>query len=397
MENIFSTITPFLLLIIVLPIIIYNTRKKQIKNFNISFKPFDLTNNPSVSNLNLTGISKNAIIYSEEWYTIGDPSNLFSRIKSNFKQKTLVEFIQGNSNNELEMRIGKGYSFLNYARDIPRKLYVRIDTFETMTKILTVYIVDIKYTSTTFWNNSIRMNYEEDILSIKEIIGMRTESTQNRFLQNAKLPTSKEPAIAILFELLLPGIGLSYKYGFDFRFLSISILVLGIQFFLWHGFVAPFFTETKYASTVYGKPISIPNGLIFFLIILFVITRISSVFLFRGDKRIFTLNERNRNLEQQIKQYKNEVSNYKSLTESAKYTSDSFIHEIQKYYRLKINNIFTNEEFNERLNNIFSNLKINGITEMPEDFLSNVIELKVKGILTSEEINKIKDIIITKL
>ncbi|MFZ4589407.1 MAG: hypothetical protein ACOYN6_00285 [Ignavibacteria bacterium] len=73
-----------------------------------------------------------------------------------------------------------------------------------------------------------------------------------------------------------------------------------------------------------------------------------------------------------------------------KYISRTFISEVNKAYNLKINGIYSEEEFVGRKIDILNNLKNNGISQSIEDFLVDIIPLKMDGILSTEEIDEIK-------
>ncbi len=79
-----------------------------------------------------------------------------------------------------------------------------------------------------------------------------------------------------------------------------------------------------------------------------------------------------------------------TLNNISKYNSENFISEINKIIKLKENNIFSEEEYLKRKNDILDDIKNKGITQNLTEFLSDILVLKEKDILTVEEINNIK-------
>lgn len=81
------------------------------------------------------------------------------------------------------------------------------------------------------------------------------------------------------------------------------------------------------------------------------------------------------------------------LNEEKKYTSEKFIVEVKKIYKLKENDIITNEEYIIRFDNLLEDLKKIGLKENKEDFLVGIITLKENGIIDKDVLSKIKNIV----
>jgi len=75
----------------------------------------------------------------------------------------------------------------------------------------------------------------------------------------------------------------------------------------------------------------------------------------------------------------------------SKYTSNVFISQLNKIYNLKENSIFSDEEFNSKKNQFIIDLMNKGISQELDDFLSDILILKDKNILTIDEIKEIKN------
>jgi len=77
-------------------------------------------------------------------------------------------------------------------------------------------------------------------------------------------------------------------------------------------------------------------------------------------------------------------------TEKIKIKSIDFIHTMEKTHKLFENELLTEKEFISRKEKLIDEIYVNKIYEQPEDFLSSIISLKEKKILTQEELQKIK-------
>lgn len=73
-----------------------------------------------------------------------------------------------------------------------------------------------------------------------------------------------------------------------------------------------------------------------------------------------------------------------------KYTSERFISEITKIYNLKENELYSTNEFNEKKVAIIIDVINKGISQNLDDFLTDILMLKEKGILNIDEIKQIK-------
>lgn len=85
-----------------------------------------------------------------------------------------------------------------------------------------------------------------------------------------------------------------------------------------------------------------------------------------------------------------------NISNDSKYTSESFISQLNKIFRLKENNIFSVEEFNNKKIQIIIDLINNGISQSLDDFLSEILILRENNILTVEEIKQIKASLVSK-
>lgn len=106
-------------------------------------------------------------------------------------------------------------------------------------------------------------------------------------------------------------------------------------------------------------------------------------------------NEANNELNSLNEEKKIEANKLKQqqLNEDNKYTSEKFIAEVKKIYKLKENDIITNEEYITRFDSLLKDLKIIGLKENKEDFLVGIITLKENGIIDKDVLNKIKNIV----
>jgi len=77
-------------------------------------------------------------------------------------------------------------------------------------------------------------------------------------------------------------------------------------------------------------------------------------------------------------------------TDKIKIKSMDFVRTMEKTHKLFENELLTREEFQSRKEKLINELYINKIYEQPEDFLTSIISLKEKNILTQEELQKIK-------
>lgn len=75
---------------------------------------------------------------------------------------------------------------------------------------------------------------------------------------------------------------------------------------------------------------------------------------------------------------------------NGKYTSERFISEITKIYNLKENEVYSINEFTEKKAAIINNVINKGISQNLDDFLTDILMLKEKGILNIDEIKQIK-------
>ena len=66
-----------------------------------------------------------------------------------------------------------------------------------------------------------------------------------------------------------------------------------------------------------------------------------------------------------------------------------------KYYRLKSNNLITEEEFERKKSILLSFLKQKGVNQSSDEFLTSLIILKEDNILTSNDLLLIKDIVLS--
>jgi len=79
-----------------------------------------------------------------------------------------------------------------------------------------------------------------------------------------------------------------------------------------------------------------------------------------------------------------------------KYTSEAFISQLNKIYSLKENSIFSDEEYKNRKIQFIIDLINKGISQSLDNFLSDILTLKDKNILTIEEIKQIKNSLTSK-
>ncbi len=77
----------------------------------------------------------------------------------------------------------------------------------------------------------------------------------------------------------------------------------------------------------------------------------------------------------------------------SKYDSKSFIEEFTKYYKLMDNKLMSEEEYFVRKSGLYEKLRIKGINQDVESFLSEIIVLKECGWINQEELEKINHIV----
>lgn len=85
-----------------------------------------------------------------------------------------------------------------------------------------------------------------------------------------------------------------------------------------------------------------------------------------------------------------------STSKDSKYTSEAFISQLNKIYSLKENSIFSDEEYKNRKIQFIIDLINKGISQSLDNFLSDILTLKDKNILTVEEIKQIKSSLTSK-
>lgn len=85
------------------------------------------------------------------------------------------------------------------------------------------------------------------------------------------------------------------------------------------------------------------------------------------------------------------TSNTKS---SSKVKCSDFVDKMEKYQKLYANSILTKEEYSNKKKILISDIVFNNIEESPEDFLTKIMDLKVKGILEQDEFQEIKSAIL---
>ncbi|MFZ4589409.1 MAG: hypothetical protein ACOYN6_00295 [Ignavibacteria bacterium] len=73
-----------------------------------------------------------------------------------------------------------------------------------------------------------------------------------------------------------------------------------------------------------------------------------------------------------------------------KLTSEEFISRISKLHSLRLNEMYSEDEFNKGKAELLMLVIHNGISQDLDDFLTDILELKTKGILTIEEIQHLK-------
>lgn len=79
-----------------------------------------------------------------------------------------------------------------------------------------------------------------------------------------------------------------------------------------------------------------------------------------------------------------------------KLTSESFISQLNKINSLKENSIYSNEEYTNKKIQLIIDLINKGISQNLDDFLSDILSLKEKNILSLEEIKQIKSSLASK-
>lgn len=93
----------------------------------------------------------------------------------------------------------------------------------------------------------------------------------------------------------------------------------------------------------------------------------------------------------------NEISeqvNAQAETEKKKIRCIDFIENMEKSFKLYKNELLSEEEFISRKEKLITQINLNKIAEQPEDFLTSIISLKDKNILTQEELKKIKEYVL---
>lgn len=80
--------------------------------------------------------------------------------------------------------------------------------------------------------------------------------------------------------------------------------------------------------------------------------------------------------------------------EKKKVKCSDFIENMEKTYKLYKNELLSEEEFISRKEKLITQINLNKIAEQPEDFLTSIISLKEKNILTQEELQKVKKYIL---
>lgn len=67
-----------------------------------------------------------------------------------------------------------------------------------------------------------------------------------------------------------------------------------------------------------------------------------------------------------------------------------FVDKLEKYNKLLKNELLTEKEFNDKKQKLINEIVLYKVAENPEDFLSVILDLKVKDILTNEDLQNIK-------
>lgn len=94
-----------------------------------------------------------------------------------------------------------------------------------------------------------------------------------------------------------------------------------------------------------------------------------------------------------IEQVKNNFKKENELL-SKKVKCVEFVDKIEKYSKLLKNDLISEEEFNDKKQKLINDIVLYKVAENPEDFLTVIVDLKTKEILTQEDLQKIKKIIL---
>lgn len=83
-----------------------------------------------------------------------------------------------------------------------------------------------------------------------------------------------------------------------------------------------------------------------------------------------------------------------SEKQSHKVKCVEFVDKMEKFSKLLKNDLITEEEFNNKKQKLINDIVLYKVAENPEDFLTVIVDLKTKEILTQEDLQKIKKIIL---
>jgi len=94
----------------------------------------------------------------------------------------------------------------------------------------------------------------------------------------------------------------------------------------------------------------------------------------------------------------NQINSQQLFKESEKQSQKvkcfEFVDSLEKYNKLFKNGIISQEEFTDKKQKLINNIVLYKVVENPEDFLSVIIDLKTKEILTQDDLQKIKKAIL---
>ena len=109
-----------------------------------------------------------------------------------------------------------------------------------------------------------------------------------------------------------------------------------------------------------------------------------------------TIDSYNSKIQEQIQINQNRSQRLfdESERQSQKVKCSEFVESLEKYNKLFKNDIISQEEFTNKKQKLINNVVLYKVVENPEDFLSVIIDLKTKEILTQEDLQKIKKAIL---
>jgi hypothetical protein len=210
----------------------------------------------------------------------------------------------------------------------------------------------------------------DDILETGKAKSPTFDSQKNNFVFSKN---RKDPSITFLWNFFFPGSGYLYLGG---PYLTTGIILLLVQFIL--GFLT---AVTGGAFFIWGIPVWITV----------MITGFSSTNKYNALIDAETKKEKETFDKVQKEQ---EIIRKEKDDKDKKVKCTEFISKLEKYHKLMKNDLLSNEEYNNKKQKLISEVRLYKVAEQAEDFLIEMIDLKNKGLISQEDLTKIKEALI---